>query len=204
MRTWIITGSGSLSPEVAQVQSAPVVLAASAVNAATLAPGPVAPGMLLLLLNTGLAPAQIADTVVLFGTAAIGRILSADSNGVLVVAPQGIAGLGTLAINILYQDVSIASIPVTESDSAPALFTNSPGQAAANNQDGSINSQSNPAPRGSVISLYGTGLGLAGADTTIVTVEGYSAAVLYAGPVSEYPGLFQINLQVPAGLVIRN
>jgi trimeric autotransporter adhesin len=193
----------SLSPLIPPtvVTPVPLVLAASAVNDATLAAGPIAPGMLVLLLNTGLLPAQIADTVVLFGPTATGRILSADSSGVLVIAPQEIAGLGSLTINVLYQSASIASIQVTEADSVPALFTNSSGQAAADNQDGSINSQTNPAPRGSVISLYGTGLGLAGASTTTVTVEGYSATVLYAGPVAAYPGLFQINIQVPAGFL---
>jgi trimeric autotransporter adhesin len=201
----------SLSPVIAQTQVTPALPAIAVVNDATLAPGPIAPGMLLLLPNTGLAPAQIADTVVLFGPAlgselssagsTAGRILSADSNGVLVVAPQEIAGLGTLTISVLYQNVSIGSIQATEADSAPALFTNSSGQAAANNQDGSINSQTNPAPRGSIISLYGTGLGMAGVASTTVTVEGYSASVLYAGPASAYPGLFQLNLQVPAGFL---
>ncbi len=192
----------SLSPADAQVQATPVpVVVPAAVSAASLVSGPIAPGMLVLLLNTGILPTQIADTLILFGSTAVGRILSADSNGVLVVAPQEIAGLGSLTINILYKEVLIGSIPMTEADSAPALFTNSSGQAAANNQDGSINSQSNPAPRGSVISLYGTGLGLAGAASTTVAIEGYSAAVLYAGPVPAYPGLFQINIQVPAGFL---
>ncbi len=47
-------------------------------------------------------------------------------------------------------------------DAVPALFTSDgtgKGQAAVLNQDGSINSPSNPAPRGSVISLYLTGAG---------------------------------------------
>src|SRR6185437_746413 len=47
---------------------------------------------------------------------------------------------------------------------APALFTIPQVSqylpyAAAVNQDGTINSQSNPAPRGSIISLFATGLG---------------------------------------------
>ncbi|HEY4085133.1 MAG TPA: hypothetical protein VGM43_04305 [Bryobacteraceae bacterium] len=47
---------------------------------------------------------------------------------------------------------------------APAIFTipqmsQQPPYAAAVNQDGTINSQSNPAPRGSIISLFATGLG---------------------------------------------
>jgi uncharacterized protein (TIGR03437 family) len=45
---------------------------------------------------------------------------------------------------------------------APGIFTvtgTGTGQAAAINQDGSINSASNPAPRGSIIAVYITGTG---------------------------------------------
>ena len=45
---------------------------------------------------------------------------------------------------------------------APGIFTvtgTGTGQAAAINQDGSINSASNPAPRGSIIAVYMTGTG---------------------------------------------
>jgi uncharacterized protein (TIGR03437 family) len=134
----------------------------------------------------------------MFGSAPA-QIVSAGSNGVLVVAPQQIAGLASVTINVLNQQTSIASIPVTVANSAPALFADSSGQAAVTNQDGTINSQSNPAARGSVISLYGTGLGTA--ISASVTIEGYSAEVLYAGPVAGYPGLFQINTQVPGGFL---
>jgi uncharacterized protein (TIGR03437 family) len=177
--------------------SAPAVasslLVVDAVNAASLAPGPIAPGTLVLLRN-----APVNATQAMFGSAPA-QILSVGSNGVLVVAPQQIAGLTSVTINILNQQTSIASIPVTVANSAPALFADPSGQAAVTNQDGTVNSQSNPAARGSVLSLYGTGLGTA--TTASVTIEGYSAAVLYAGPVAGYPGLFQINAQVPGGFL---
>jgi uncharacterized protein (TIGR03437 family) len=167
------------------------------VNAASLAPGPVAAGMLLLIGGSGLGPAQIPDTAIAFGPYPA-RILSADANSILVVAPAPIAGLASVPIEILYQNAVIASLPVAVVDSAPALFADSTGQAAANNQDGSINSASNPAARGSVISLYGTGMGIS-SDAVTVTFDGYSSQVQYAGPVANYPGLFQINAQVPSG-----
>ena len=47
-------------------------------------------------------------------------------------------------------------------DAVPALFTSNAtgkGQAAVLNQDGSVNSPSNPAPRGSVIAVFMTGAG---------------------------------------------
>jgi uncharacterized protein (TIGR03437 family) len=168
-----------------------------AVNAASLAPGPVAPGMLLFVRHTGIAPASIGDTQVIFGTIPA-HILSADVNGLLVMAPIEIAGLNSVTIQVVYQGAGIASVPVAVAASAPALFADSSDQAAANNADGTLNSAANPAARGSVIELYGTGLGISGAPVT-VTIGGYNADVLYAGPVSAYPGLFQINASVPSG-----
>ena len=43
---------------------------------------------------------------------------------------------------------------------APALFTHGLYEAAAVNQDGTINSEDHPAPRGSVVAVYLTGAGL--------------------------------------------
>jgi uncharacterized protein (TIGR03437 family) len=169
------------------------ILVADAVNAASLTPGPIAPGTLVLLRN-----APSGATQVMFGSNAA-QILSTSSNGVLVIAPQQIAGMTSVTINVLTQQTILASISVTVADSAPALFAGVSGQAAANNQDGTLNSQSNPAARGSIISLYGTGLGTAAAAS--VTIEGYTAEVQYAGPVAGYPGLFQINAQVPGGFL---
>ncbi len=56
------------------------------VNAASLVPGPVAAGMLLLITGTGITPAQIADTAITFGPNPA-RILSGDANGILVLTP---------------------------------------------------------------------------------------------------------------------
>jgi uncharacterized protein (TIGR03437 family) len=154
--------------------------------------------MLLLIENLGIGTADLASTQVLFGDASA-SVLSADpSGGMLVVAPLSIAGQSSVTIVIAENATTVASIPVAVADSAVALFTNAPGHAAANNQDGSVNSQANPAARGSVISLYGTGLGISGEAAT-ATLGGFPAAVLYSGPVAQYPGLFQINVTIPSG-----
>jgi uncharacterized protein (TIGR03437 family) len=192
-----LTPPQTMPPQTQSPTNTPVPVNVTVVNAASLVPGPVTPGMLLLIGGTGISPSQIPNTAIGFGPNP-GLILSADSNGILVVAPAAIAGLGSVPVEIIYQNAVIASIPVAVADAAPALFTNAAGQAAANNQDGSINSASNPAARGSVISLYGTGLGISG-DAVSATLDGFSAAVLYAGPAANYPGLFQVNAQVPSG-----
>jgi uncharacterized protein (TIGR03437 family) len=168
---------------------------ADAVNAASLQPGPIAPGALVMLRNTGLAPGQIAGAQVLFGSVTA-QIVSVSSGGVLVLAPQQIAGLSE--IDVFYDGAQVASIPIATADLAPALFADASGQAAATNEDGSSNSAASPASRGSVIALYGTGLGLS-PPRVAVTIGGYSAEVLYSGPAPGYPGLFQINTRIPAG-----
>jgi uncharacterized protein (TIGR03437 family) len=169
------------------------------VNAATLLPGPIAPGMLVAIRGTGLGAAQLSTTQVLFGSIA-GTILSVNDTQLLVQVPPQ---LSTGAVNIDVQS-SGSSLGVVQSvavvDAAPALFADSTGQAAANNEDGTLNSASNPAARGSIIALYGTGLGVTGQSVTI-QISGISADVLYAGPVAGEPGLFQVNARVPAGFV---
>ncbi|MBV9396869.1 MAG: hypothetical protein JO062_02750 [Bryobacterales bacterium] len=171
---------------------------ADAVNAASLLPGPVAPGELVLVRNTGLTAAQAAATQVTFGSSQA-QIVSADSNGILVIAPQSIAGASGTEVDVMYNGSPVAAIPEVVADVSPALFADASGQAAATNQDGTANSSANPAARGSVVSLFGTSLGTSGFPV-MVTIAGYSADVLYAGPAS-YPGLFQINARVPTGYI---
>jgi uncharacterized protein (TIGR03437 family) len=103
---------------------------------------------------------------------------------------------------------------------APALFTadgSGKGQAAALNQDGTLNSVTNPASAASIVTVYGTGFGttapiskdgvLSGLDPygialpVRVAVGGKEAKVTYSGSA---PGLVvgvsQINFQIPSGV----
>ena len=97
------------------------------------------------------------------------------------------------------------------------LFTTDGIHAAATNPDGSVNSASNPAPAGSIVSLYGTGAvwhpGLDGVvataavplpqqnafDVIAVSGEPQSLPIIYAGT---SPGMlysvFQLNVQIEA------
>ncbi len=189
--------SSAGAPAGSTSSTTPVAGNVTIVNAASLAPGPIAPGMLLLIGGSGISPTQIPDTTIAFGPNPA-RIISADATGIEVLAPDTIAGASSVPVEIIYQNTVLASVPVAVANEAPGLFSTPTGQAAANNQDGSVNAQANPAARGSIVALYGTGLGIAG-DPVSVTIGNYPAVVLYAGPASGYPGLFQINAQVPSG-----
>jgi uncharacterized protein (TIGR03437 family) len=100
---------------------------------------------------------------------------------------------------------------------APGLFSSDgsgTGQLAALNQDNTVNSQANPAKAGSIIQLFGTGVGLvtgAPADGTpdpntqlptmdmpTVYINATSVPVSYSGLAPGFIGLWQINAQVPA------
>ena len=96
----------------------------------------------------------------------------------------------------------------TITDVAPALFTLAGAQAAAVNGDGTINSPTNPARRGDVLVLYGTGFGALVPQGAVMrtqvpvtaTIGGAQVPVLFAGAAPGYPGLYQINLQLPAAM----
>ncbi|HWZ34388.1 MAG TPA: IPT/TIG domain-containing protein [Bryobacteraceae bacterium] len=169
----------------------------AAVNAASLQPGPLAPGMLLYLQGTGIATADNAQ--VLFGGIAA-TILSIDTTRMLVRVPPQIAGQQSVRIQVLNNSTLIGELPAAVVEAAPALFANTSGQLIAINEDGSANSPATPVARGSIVVFFGTGEGVASSPIS-VSIGGYSADVLYAGPVTGYPGLLQINARVPAGYV---
>jgi uncharacterized protein (TIGR03437 family) len=104
---------------------------------------------------------------------------------------------------------------------APGIFTadsTGSGQAAVLNQDGSLNSASNPASPGTIITLYATGEGQtnpAGVDGKIANSAPYPApiqpvsvligdlagVVQYAGAAPQLvAGVMQVNVQVPTGI----
>jgi uncharacterized protein (TIGR03437 family) len=171
-----------------------------AVNAASLQPGPIAPGMLLALRGTGLAAADAPATEILFNSISV-PILSIDSAQLLVQAPNAIAAGDSVQIEIRNKGARLAQIAASVAATAPALFADASGQAAAANEDGTLNSTSKPASRGSVVTLYGTGQGVAGLPVS-AAIGGLLADVLYAGPAPGYPGMLQINARVPAGYVL--
>ncbi len=127
------------------------------------------------------------------------------------VAPGG----ATLTVN---HDGLTASQTVTIAAAGPGIFTlYGSAQAAALNEDYTVNSQTNPASAGQAILLFGTGLGAvspavatgsAASSTTLsqvvaavtATVGGAPATVLFKGLAPGFAGLWQVNVALPPGL----
>jgi uncharacterized protein (TIGR03437 family) len=164
----------------------------SILHAATLSEGPIAPGQIVSLFGDGLGSEVLFD-----GHSA--NVLHASDQQVNVVAPGSIAGKTATTIETRHDGAIRAASVVPVTVAAPALFTtrNGAGPAVALNEDGSVNSANNPAARGSIVVLFGTGEGQSGAVSLSVMIGGSPAALLWTGPAPGLPGVLQINARIP-------
>ncbi len=168
----------------------------SVLNAASFTPQ-IAPGGLISIFGAGLS----GGTVQINGQTA--RVLAATTFQINALIPSAAApGQAQLTVSSNYgtaqQSLTIAPV-------APAIFSISAAQAAITNADNSLNTPSNPVKRGSVIVIYCTGLGAtasSGAASTpvTVTIAGATYNAAYAGVSPGTPGLYQVNVQIPAAM----
>src|ERR1017187_488586 len=216
----------------------PQLINVALANAASLLPGPLAPGEIFSIFGQGIGPAAagagnfdasgtlsttLANVQVLFtGTpvnATPAPLFYVQSNQINAQVPYEMAGQTFAQLQVVYQGATLASMQVPIADANPALFTvsNGTGNAVVVNQDGSINSDKNPAPRGSIVVLYARGkaktspAALTGQAAQApfplpvlpvsLTMAGYAANVLFAGDAPGFVGVMQINAQVPSGFV---
>jgi uncharacterized protein (TIGR03437 family) len=122
-------------------------------------------------------------------------------------------------MQVTYQDKQTNTIAMPVSPASPGLFTvaqSGSGQGCILNQDYSLNSAANPAARGDVVMIWGTGGGqtvpastdgrfTAGTYPTIpppvtATIGGVDAEVKWAGAApGMVAGINQFNVLVPSG-----
>jgi uncharacterized protein (TIGR03437 family) len=192
------------------------VLFSAVVNAASGGAGPVTLGMIVAIYGAGF-DATAGTTVAFNGISA--PVIYSTPLQLAAIVPYDVTGT-TATVTVSSQGQISLAFSVAVAESAPAIFTSNQtgaGQAAAVNQDGTINSAVNPVSIGSFISLYATGEGQtspAGVDgkptgtplphpllPVSVTIDGHPAVVQYAGGApGEVAGLMQVNVQIPAGV----
>ena len=187
-------------------------------NAASLLPGPIAPGEIVTLLGAFGIPADSSAAVAATMNGAAMPVLYALGNQINAIVPVSMDSTKPAALAIGFQNQQIAQLTLPTTATSPALFTQNGtgiGLGAILNQDYSYNSPSNPAPAGSIVALYGTGFGpllppavegqpgvISATQLPVVaTIGGQPADVLYAGAAPQLPGgVVQINLRIPAGI----
>jgi uncharacterized protein (TIGR03437 family) len=107
-------------------------------------------------MQTG-SPAELAGVRVTFnGTP--GPLLYVQDGQINAIAPWSITSGQTVEICVSYSGATTNCITRTAVDAHPGVFMLN-GSTLVVNQDGSINSTSHPAPVGSIVTVYATGLG---------------------------------------------
>ena len=197
----------------------------SAVGAASLSQGPVAPGEIIVIFGAGLGP-ESGVAGALDSTGALANLLSgaevrfdgvpapvfyAQFGQINVQVPYTVAGNAVTHVQAFYQGISAGSLDLVVVDAAPALFP------VVMNPDGAPNSAVAPAAMGSILTFYATGEGLTDGPNVsgqaavapypspilpvTLTVAGFPAQILYAGSAPGAVGLLQVNARVPAGFI---
>jgi uncharacterized protein (TIGR03437 family) len=211
-------------------------------NAATYFTTPVAPGEMVTLIGNGLGPAQGVQTeltpqspyptrvsgveVTFNGTPA--PLMWVQASQINAIVPWSLTPGGNTEICVLLNGATTNCLTWPVAPTAPAVFTVDGSNAVALNQDGTINSAKNPAPVGSIVAVWATGLGpinppqpggaevvpplpanvlQAGVDAWWLTLHppfGASLSpapvpVTYAGPAPYLvSGTSQVNFRIPA------
>jgi uncharacterized protein (TIGR03437 family) len=169
---------------------------ATVVNAASVAIGAIAPGEIVSIFGSGFDP----PTTQVFFDSKPATLFYAGATQLNVLVPPDLTPNSNSEVVIKAQGAVVADFSTKVAAAAPGIFTisNGTGQAAANNEDGTVNSPANPIARGSIIVLYATGEGQ-NIESINLTIGGILAELLYAGHAPGFPGLMQINARVPAG-----
>jgi uncharacterized protein (TIGR03437 family) len=191
----------------------PQVSLHAVVNAANYTGGPVSPGEIITVYGSPIGPdalttlqldssgkvsTTVAETRILFDGVPAPLIYVSASQASAVV-PYEVADKTRTEVQVEYRNVKSNPVLIAVTPATPSVFTanaSGAGQGAILNQDGTINSDANPAAQGSVIVIYGAGGGqtvpagvtgavTAGASKQVlpVRVEFGSGAVIIPGEV---------------------
>jgi len=217
-----VTGTTQVSPT---IRPQTVVNAASFSNGGELAPGEMVSvyGVGLgptaaVTAPVGALPTTLGGTTVLLnGNPA--PISYASTFRVDFQAPFSVTPGTTVAVQVSANNQTSAVATVNVVETSPGIYTiggAGSGPVNAVNQSGSLNSKINPAVKGSVVVIYASGLGAVNPALTAGSVPplsplsqtsgavgafigGLPATVTFSGAAPGYPGLYQINVQVPPG-----
>lgn len=206
-------------------QTKPYFTRQSIVSAANMASTRLAPGALFTIFGAGLAnstataigfplPTSLAGAEVLMNgaPAALIYVSPAQING---QAPPELAP-GLTPVLVRNGAAQSVSVPLELAPSAPELFVAANGHAIVFNQDGALNSPSSPAHRGSVVTVFLTGLGAVSPPVpngrpapfdplaravgeALAEVAGQQAELYFLGLAPGFAGLGQANLKLPEG-----
>lgn len=207
----------------------------SIVNAASFLHGPISPGELITIFGNNLGPntgllftpdnghvdTTLDDTVVMFNNTAA-PLIYVSATQINAIVPYEVASNSSVNVTVTHSHIVSATFMAAVANTAPGIFSANQtgnGQGAILNSNLGANSANNPAPAGSVVSLYATGEGvltppvatgsMSGPSLPLpvpvahvsVTIDGEPADISYAGEAPTLvSGVLQINAKIPNDL----
>ncbi len=175
-----VTDPPKVGTYTAVIDKAGPQIALVAPSAARLPALSLAPRMLVSIYGTNLAGSTVSvNNQVLVLNYSSDRQINA-------LLPDQVSGLAKLTVS---NDRGKATVNILVENAAPAVFT----------RDASGTGPAAAIWAGNFVSLYLTGLGR-NTVAPMVTLNGTPVPVTYAGPAPGFPGLDQINVQLPPGV----
>jgi uncharacterized protein (TIGR03437 family) len=176
------------------------------VNAASFAAG-VAPGGIATIFGANLTTAKSED-LQLTVNGIPSQVFYSDNRQVNFLVPS--TASGAAAEITVKTPVGSTTVSVPMAQVAPGIFFDAASGFGAVLISGTgLTTSQRPAAAGDVLEIYATGLGPVqsaggGLQATtlspLVTVGGVPAKPLFSGLAPGFPGLYQLNVQVPAGI----
>jgi len=163
---------------------------------------------------TGFLPTQLGGVQIAINSVAAPLLYVSDGQ-INAIAPIELTAGSSVELQVTQNGTALPGFRTVVDIAAPGVFLIAPGRAAAVNQDGTVNSASNPAKVGSYVSIWTTGTGyFPGSDGQIATganefcgkvlscsifeyYSGTQANISYTGAAPDIVnGVIQINFQV--------
>ena len=186
-----VAGSQSIPLTLTVTTSPSTVTVTGITDAADFHQGPVVPGSLVSIWGSNMAGQNVSVTF--NGTPA--NLLYTGAQQINLRVPMALAGQTSAQMTVAVDGVNSSPFTVPLIATAPAIFT--PGVL---NQDNTVNSSANPAPVGTVLQIFGTGMPDSGGAFT-ATIQNRSIVPQYAGAAPGLPGMQQVNVAIPADLL---
>ena len=201
--------------------------AAGVVRASDFAAGPFAPNSIISIFGKNLArstesavggailPIELNFVQVFVESQRVPLLFV--SEGQINFVMSSVVKPGPVTIRVVTQGLTGPEIPVTIVDCAPSLFVSDGAFALATSADNKVLTPDAPAHAGDIVVIYLTGLGHTSPSFNAGEVPGSAARIVsplkvslnsqeldpiyikYAGVAPGWPGLYQLNLEIPKG-----
>ena len=222
-------------PRAQSAMSVPQPVVTAVTSAASYYAAGVSPGEIVAIWGQGLGPEEGASLALdangsvatsiggtqVFVNGNSAPLTYAGKGQVNAIVPYEVATETAASVVVVYHGNASAPFQIPITAVKPGIFTRGPGsgQGAILNADSSVNSATNPAPRGTWVAIYGTGEGVTtppGVDGRVTgrplpavaatnctaTIGGQPANVNYCGEAPGFTaGVLQVNAMVPESMV---